>query len=152
MAPREYPTIIRAAAVASLLIGLLLLLASWDGLYETFDLPQPVPALGAQLGGAALVGLAYVLWAGGGSSELADAAAGAGAIAHGVGALAITAWLAFRSKEELGIGTLGTTILIVTAVALGGLAAAEACLAVRSWRRRRRRPLDGLGAAETPLD
>jgi hypothetical protein len=60
--PRTGSLTLRPAAAAALLIGALLLLASWDGLYDTLDLPQPLPALAAQVGGAALIGLAYLLW------------------------------------------------------------------------------------------
>ena len=47
-----------------------------------------------------------------------------GAVACGAGALVIALWLIDRDPgDDLHIGTLGTVILIVTAVALAGLAA-----------------------------
>ena len=77
--------VLRAAAAAAGLVGLLLAVASWDGLYDTLDLPQPVPALLAQVGGAGLLGLAWILWSAASRPELAAPAAAAGAIAQGGG-------------------------------------------------------------------
>jgi hypothetical protein len=123
---------LRLAAAAALLIGVLFLLASWDGLYNTLDLPQPLPALAAQVGGAALIGLAYALWMSATRPELAGVVAGAGAIAHGGGALVIAAWLIFRGEDDLGIDTLGTVILIVAAIVLALVAVALVRLALGS--------------------
>ncbi len=130
--PRTGSSILRLASAVALLIGVLLLVASWDGLYEALDLPQPIPALTAQVGGAALLGLAYLLWTSATRPELAGVAAGAGAIAQGAGALVIAAWLIFRDDEDLGIDTLGTVILIVTAIVLALLAVAQIRLALAS--------------------
>ena len=118
---------LRLAALATLVLGALLLASSWDGLYDALDLPQPLPALLTQIGGAALVGLAYVLWAAAGDAALTPVAARAGAVAFGLAALILAVWLIFRDPElDLGIDTLGTVLLICAAVALAGLAAALA--------------------------
>ena len=123
----------RAAAVAALTIGVVLGLASWDGLYDALDLPQPLPALLAQVGGVALVGLAWISWSAARRPELISTAAVAGVIGHGGGALAIAGWLAFRDPElELGIGDLGTALLAVTGAVLGLLALAQLAIALRS--------------------
>jgi hypothetical protein len=122
---------LRAAALAALLLGILLLLGSWDGLYSALDLPQALPALFPQLGGAAFVALAYLLWAAGSRPELAPAAAGAGLIVEGGSAVIIAAWLIFRDpSEDLGIDTLGTTLLVVAAAVLAVLALALARIAL----------------------
>jgi hypothetical protein len=131
-APRTGSWTLRLAAAAALLIGALLLLASWDGLYDTLDLPQPLPALTAQVGGTALVGLAYLLWRSASRPELVGVAAATGAIAQGGGALVIAAWLIFRDLEQLGIDTLGTVVLIVTATVLALLALAQIRFALTS--------------------
>jgi hypothetical protein len=130
--PRTGSWTLRLAAAAALLIGALLLLASWDGLYDTLDLPQPLPALTAQVGGAALFGLAYLLWRSASRTELVGVAAATGAIAQGGGALVIAAWLIFRDQEQLGIDTLGTVVLIVTAPVLSLLALAQIRFALTS--------------------
>ncbi len=120
---------LRAAAAASLVLALYLLLSSWDGLYETLELPQGLPALTAQIGGAGMLGLAYLLWAAAPRPEVAPLAARAGAIAHGAAALIIAGWLIFRDKPDIGVQTAGIVILAVAAVALGGLALAQARVA-----------------------
>jgi hypothetical protein len=130
--PRTGSSTLLVAAAATLLIGVLFLAASWDGLYDALDLPQPIPALVAQVGGAALLALAYVLWISASRPELVEVAAGAGGIAHGVGALVIALWLIFRDEADLGIDTLGIVILIVTAIVLALLAAAQIRLALAS--------------------
>jgi hypothetical protein len=114
----------RATAAATLAIAVVLLLGTWDGLYGALDLPQALPALTTQLGGAAMLGLAYLLWAGSaGTPESMRLASVTGAVACGAGALVIALWLIVRDPgPDLHIGTLGTVILIVTAVVLAGLA------------------------------
>jgi hypothetical protein len=130
--PRTGSSTLRLAAAVALLIGVLLLIATWDGLYDALALPQPIPALAGQFGGAALVALAYLLWTAAARPELVGVAAATGAIAEGLGALVIALWLVFRGEEDLGIDTLGTVILIVTAIVLALLAVAQVRLALAS--------------------
>jgi len=113
----------RAAALGALGLGLLLLASSWDGFYEALDLPQAKPALFPQIGGAALVALAYVLWSAPGTVELRRVAATAGVFTHGLGALIIAAWLIFRGTDDLDLDTLGTVLMIAGAVVMAALAA-----------------------------
>jgi hypothetical protein len=131
------PTILRAASVAALLVGTLLALGSWDGLYEALDLPQSVPSLGTQIGGVALVALAYLLWMGAARPELTGVAATAGALAEGGSATVIGAWLIFRDQIDLaspsnldGLDDLGTGLLIGATAVLATLAIAQAWLAL----------------------
>jgi hypothetical protein len=122
---------LRAAALVTLAIGGVLLLGTWDGLYEALDLPQGLPALSTQLGGAAMVATAYVLWTAASRPELAPTAAFSGSIALGGGALVIAAWLILQDPEaDLGIDTLGTVILAATAVILAMLALGLARIAL----------------------
>lgn len=124
---------LRIAALATLLLGAMLVLGTWDGLWEPLDLPQGYPALTTQLGGVALIALAYVLWEGAARPELARTAAIGGFIAHGGGAGVIAAWLLFRDQIDLGVGDRGTAILIGTAIVLClvALALARVALAAR---------------------
>jgi hypothetical protein len=125
--------VLRAAAVAALVVGVLLGLGSWDGLYDSLDLPQALPALSTQLGGAGFLGLAYLLWAAAPRPELAGVAAGAGAIAEGAGAVVIAAWLIFRDRIDMpGIDDLGYVILIAVAAVFALLALAQARVALAS--------------------
>ena len=129
---REHaPAILRTAAVVALVVGVVLGLGSWDGLYDTLDLPQSLPAIGTQIGGVALVALAYALWASAPRAELRRIAATTGALAEGGAAGVIGSWLVFRDRLDLGgIGGLGEALLIATAVILAVLALAQARLAL----------------------
>ena len=48
------------AAVVAALLGALLLFSSWDSLYTSLELPRAAPALDAQIGSLAVLGLAGV--------------------------------------------------------------------------------------------
>ena len=125
----------RAAAIGALVVGAVLLLGSWDGLYDALDLPQGLPALTTQMGGASLVALAYLLWAASAAPPLQRVAALTGVIAEGGAALLIVAWLVFRDPEaDLGIDTLGTAILVVVAAVFALLAIGLARVALAARR------------------
>jgi hypothetical protein len=111
----------------------MLVLSSWDGLWEPLDLPQGYPVLTAQMGGMALLALAYLLWAASTRAEFAQVAAVAGVIGLGGGAAVIAAWLLFRERIDLGIGDLGIALLAGTAavLALVALALVAVAAAVR---------------------
>lgn len=125
------PTL-RVAGVTALLLGVLFLLGSWDGLYDALELPQALPSLAAQMGGAAFVGLAYLLWTAAARPELAGVAAVVGTIALGGSAIAIGAWVIFRDEADLQIESAGMVVLGVAAVILAAVALALARVALRS--------------------
>jgi hypothetical protein len=113
----------RVTAVVTALLGALLLLGSWDGLYNRLDLPQALPALGPQLGGIGLLALAFLLWSASATLELRRPVAIAGVLFYLGSAALIASWLIFRDKVDLGVGDTGWAILIVTAVVFTGLGA-----------------------------
>jgi hypothetical protein len=121
--------ILRADALLNGAVGLLLMAGTWDALYNVLDLPHRGPALLAQLGGAGLVAFAYLLWIAPRSPDLARPIARAAAVANGLGAVIIVAWLIFRDKAHLGVGTQGIVELLVLAVVLAGLAVVQARIA-----------------------
>jgi hypothetical protein len=121
--------VLRLDAALTAALGVLLILGTWDGLYFALDLPHLGPALLAQLGGAGLLGLAYLLWIAPRSPEMARAIALAVAVVNALGAVIIAAWLVVRSKEEMYIGTQGFLELVVATVVLAVLAAAQARIA-----------------------
>lgn len=140
MSERRVANVLRAHAVVTLALGVLLVLDTWDGLYDRLHLPQAVPALLTQLGGAVLVAFAYLLWrAAAAPGELRRTVATAAAAANGAVALILAAWLIFRDKRDLRVrpGTLsahtldtrGIVQLIVAAVVLGAFALAEVAIA-----------------------
>ena len=111
----------RASAVVSALLGALLILGTWDGLYSRLDLPQALPALGPQIGGVALLALAFLLWSAGSNLALRRPVAIAGALFYLGSAGVIAAWLIFKDKVDLEIGDRGWVTLIVAAVVLAVL-------------------------------
>ncbi len=119
-------TTFRVAAVVSALLGALLLLGTWDGLYSRLDLPQALPALGPQIGGLGLLGLAFLTWSAAANLALRRPVAIAGALFYLGSAAVIAAWLIFRDKIDLGIGNGGWVVLIVAAVLFALLGAALA--------------------------
>jgi hypothetical protein len=123
--------ILRADAIFALAMGILLLLGTWDGLYDALDLPQAKPALLVQIGGALLIGFAYLLWVAPEARALERQVAVGAALAKTVAVLLIVGWLLFKGSNDLGIEDLGTGLLIAVAVVLAGLAAAEVQIADR---------------------
>jgi hypothetical protein len=118
--------LLRLNAALYLLLGALLLLSSWDDLFENLELPRPQPALFAQVGGVATLGLAYLLWTGVGR-DLAVAAIGMNSLA----AALLVLWLFFRDLDIWGVDALGYTLLSVLLALLAGLAVAEALALTR---------------------
>lgn len=111
----------RADAVFDAGMGVLLLSASWDGLYEALQLPVAQPPLYAQIAGGLLLGYAYLLWTGVGTPAQRRVA-GATAAVNVAGILVVGAWLV---SGELDIGTLGKAILWLAVAVLAVFAAAE---------------------------
>ena len=118
--------VMTADAVFDALAGLLLLSGTWDGFFRLLDLPQPKPALLAQLGGAALLGFAYLLWVAARDRGVRPAVARAGALANGLGALVILVWFVF---EEPDVGPRGTVLLAVIGLLMAFFAFAQARMA-----------------------
>jgi hypothetical protein len=115
-------------AVGSAVMGVVLLAGTWDGLYDALDLPQGRPAIFVQIGGALLLGVAYLLWLGTRTVALMLPLARAGAIMNGLSAGVIAAWLI---HGELHIGTLGDVLLIAAAVLLAAFTAAYLAAGIR---------------------
>ena len=119
--------VLQANAVFDLAAGLLLLAGTWDGLWDALDLPQGQPALFVQVGGATLVGSAYLLWQAADQAPLRGPVALAAAGADGLAALVVLVWLVTGLPDE--VDTLGTVLLIALVVVLGAFAALKARVA-----------------------
>lgn len=111
----------RADAVFDAGMGVLLLSASWDDLYDALQLPIAQPALYAQVAGGLLLGYAYLLWAGV-DTPAKGMLAGTTAAVNLAGVLVVGAWLV---SGNLDAGTLGEVILWLAVVALAIFAVAE---------------------------
>jgi hypothetical protein len=117
-----------ANAVFDLAAGLLLLTGTWDGLWDALDLPQGQPALFVQVGGAALLGWAYVLWRAADDPALRTPVALPAAVADGLAALVVLIWLVTGELPD-DVDALGTILLIALVVVLGAFAVLKARIA-----------------------
>ena len=116
---------LRADAIFDAGMGVLLLCASWKGLYEALELPVAEPALYAQIAGGLLLAYAYLLWRAPGTPA-AETIAGATAAANALGVVVVGIWLL---SGELEAGTLGEVILWAAVVVLAVFAVAQAQIA-----------------------
>lgn len=121
--------VLRLDAAFHAVVGVVLVLSTWDGLYDAVALPKPNPALLAQLGGIALVTFAYLLWLAGDVAALRRPVALASASANAGSAVTIGLWLVLRGEEDLLIDSGGMVLLGVVAVVLAGFAIAQALVA-----------------------
>jgi hypothetical protein len=111
-----------AAAWATIAVALVL--APWERLWRTLELPPPAPAWAFAAAGALLAALAVAHGAGrlGGGGRRAVAA---GLAADVAAALALAIWLLGADPAS---GTLGTVVLAVTAASLALQAAFDAAM------------------------
>jgi hypothetical protein len=128
MTAAQARTVLRANAVLDVVVGVLLLAGTWDGLWDALDLPQGQPSLFVQVGGAALVGLAYLLWQAADEPPLRAPISLAAAGVDGIAALVVLVWLVSGSLPN-NVDALGTILLIALAVVLGVLAVLKAGIA-----------------------
>ena len=120
--------VLRVNAVFDFAAGLLLLAGSWDGLWDTLDLPQAQPALFVQVGGAALVGWAYLMWRAADEPPLRASVARAASGADGLASLVVLVWLVTGELPD-DVDTLGTILLIALVLVLGAFALLKAGIA-----------------------
>jgi hypothetical protein len=86
--------VLRANGVLDAIAGVCLLLATWDGLYDRLGLPDPDPAIYAQVGGAFAVGFAYLLWIAPRDAKMTRVVSAMAALVNVLLALVAIAWLA----------------------------------------------------------
>lgn len=134
--------VMRANAVFYALAGLLLLVATWNGLYDLLSLPIAQPEVFTQLAGAILIGFAYVLSTTPDNPAMLRPVATGVAVANGLAALVILVWLV---TGKLGIGGFGDVIFVASMLALAALAYFQYRISQarsQSWAREdRTRPL-----------
>ena len=125
---KDARTWLRADAVFDAGMGLLLLTATWNALYDALGLPVAEPALYAQIAGGLLLGYAYLLWwAPGTPAE--RTVAGTTAVVNALGVVVVGVWLL---SGDLETETLGDVILWAAVVALAAFAIAETSIARRA--------------------
>jgi hypothetical protein len=114
--------LLRIDAVFDFVLGLVLLAATWGGLYDALDLPDAEPELYTQLAGGLLVAYSYLLWRAPENRFFASQMALATGIANALGVVLLAIWL---STGDLDVGDLGGILLNVVSAILAVLAALE---------------------------
>ncbi len=125
---------LRTTAVVDAAFAFVLLVGTWDRLYDALDLPSAHEPFYAQVGGAFVVGMAYLLWHAHGHPALEQSVARAAGIAHALAAGVAVAWLMDTGS---GVGSHSGKALILLATIFASLA----LLDFRIAGRRRAQPL-----------
>ena len=84
---------LRTTALVDAAFGFVLLLGTWDRLYSALHLPLAHEPFYAQIGGAFVVGMAYLLWRAHRHASLEQGVALGAGVAHGLAAAVAIAWL-----------------------------------------------------------
>jgi hypothetical protein len=117
-------TTLRSDSLLLLVVSLLLLASTWTSLYDALGLPLPDPELYAQLAGAVMLAVAYLLWIAPRDVRLTQAVAASAALGNGLSALILLVWL--------GTDRVDSVLLWLFVPVLGAFAAVEAWIAARS--------------------
>jgi glucan phosphoethanolaminetransferase (alkaline phosphatase superfamily) len=133
-ARRSIPMIVvlQVNAVVALVVGVVLLAATWSSLFEHLSKFRPVPWIYAQIAGAAFVGLAWMLWTAARQPAMRTPVAQGAAIVNLVSFVCISVWVFSNDRGIPSSGSLGSWAFDVTAVLLATLGVLEA----RVWWRR----------------
>ncbi len=115
MTDAQIRLVMRADAVFKLLLGLLLFVAVWNGLYDLLRLPIAQPEVFTQAAGALAIGFAYLLSQAPDEPALLRPIATGAAIANGLLAFVILVWLV---TGKLGIGGVGTVLFVIVLLIL----------------------------------
>jgi hypothetical protein len=115
---------LRADAVLLVAVALLLLASTWTELYETLDLPVADPELYAQLAGAVMLAVAYLLWIAPRDVRLTQAVAASASLGNGLSAAILLVWLATDNADGV--------LLWAFVPVLAAFSAVEAWIAARN--------------------
>ncbi len=121
--------VLLADAAFSAAIGVIMLAGTWDELYDKLDFPQGQPSFFVQIGGAVLVGVAYLLWVTARTPALMVPVARAAAVMSALSVAIIVAWLI---HGKLGLDTQGKVELVASGVLLSGFTVAYVAAGLRS--------------------
>lgn len=115
MTDAQIRLVMRADALFDLLLGGLLFVATWNGLYDLLRLPIAQPEVFTQAAGAVLIGFAYILSQAPDEPALLRPIAIGAAIANALGAFVVFVWIV---TGKLGIGTAGTVLFVIVLLLL----------------------------------
>jgi hypothetical protein len=115
---------LRSDAALLLVVALLLLASTWTDLYDALGLPLSDPELYAQLAGAVMLAVAYLLWIAPRDVRLTQAVAASAALGNGLSAAILLVWL--------GTDRVDSVLLWLFVPVLAAFAALEAWIARRN--------------------
>jgi hypothetical protein len=115
---------LRSDSLLLLVVSLLLLASTWTALYDALGLPLAQPELYAQLAGAVMLAVAYLLWIAPRDARLTHAVAASAAVGNGLSAAILLVWL--------GTDRVDSVLLWLFVPVLTAFAAVEAWIAARS--------------------
>ena len=114
---------LRSDAVLLFVVALLLLASTWTALYDALGLPLSEPELYAQLAGAVMLAVAYLLWIAPRDTRLTQAVAASAALGNGLSAAILLIWL--------GSDRVDSALLWLFVPVLAAFAALEGRIAAR---------------------
>jgi hypothetical protein len=126
MRARQVRRVFHADSLFDLSIGVLLLLAGWEGLYRAVGIPPASPPIFAQLLGVALLGFAYLLWVAPDYTSMSRRVAEVAAAGNGASAALLLLWLA---SGPAGLSSVGLVVMLLLAAGLGVFAVLETRIA-----------------------
>jgi hypothetical protein len=115
---------LRSDSLLLFLVSMLLLASTWTALYDALGLPLPEPELYAQLAGAVMLAVAYLLWIAPRDVRLTQAVAASAALGNALSAAILLVWL--------GTDRVDSVLLWLFVPVLAAFAAVEAWIAARS--------------------
>jgi hypothetical protein len=118
--------VLQVNAVVALVVGVVLLAAPWSEPYEPLNDFRPVPWVYAQVAGAALVGLAWILWRSSHDAGAQRVVAQGASIVNIVAFVCIGIWLFSDDEGIPGSGSFGSWTFDAIAVILVVLGILEA--------------------------
>ncbi|MEX0665812.1 MAG: hypothetical protein WD598_13735 [Acidimicrobiia bacterium] len=118
--------VLRINTFVAIIIGVVLLAAPWSEPFEHLNDFRPVPWIYAQLAGAALIGLAWMLWRASRDDGAQQLVAQGAAILNIVAFVCIAIWLFSDDKGIPGSGSFGSWTFDAVAIVLLVLGILEA--------------------------
>jgi len=126
------PVVLTVNAAVAVVLGVVLLAATWTGLYTHLSKFRPVPWIYPQLAGAAFLGLAWMLRTAANDAGARQTVTQGAAVVNLVVFACISVWLFSSDRGIPAAGSVGSWAFDVTAVVLAVLGVLEARV---FWRR-----------------
>ena len=112
------PVLLRVNATIDTVLGVVLLAATWNGLYEELDSIGPVPYIWAQLAGGLLLGFAYLTWRASRDPDRARDLIQVLSVLNIAGFVVIGIWLFSDDTGVPSSGSLGSWLIDIVAVVI----------------------------------